>query len=77
MLTARSSFGLFVLDGCMYAAGGWSNMGYIAEVEKYDPGSDSWSAVSSLNEARVYFACCAVPREVNLFDAMIAKARLG
>ena len=75
MATARADFGLFELDGCMYAAGGYNgDDGAIAEVEMYDPISASWSAVSSMNQKRFAFGCCTGTLEMNLFDSIIAKA---
>ena len=78
MSTARASFGVFVLGGCMYAAGGSSEAEQ--SVEKYDPSTDSWSDVNPmLGEGRVRFCAQSVTTraevaEENLFDNLIAKA---
>ena len=72
--------GLFVLGGCMYAAGG---PGTEQTMEKYDPGTDSWSDASPmLGGGRQGFCAQSVTTraeivEENLFDNLIAKAEAG
>ena len=80
MSKARAYFGLFVLGGCMYAAGG---LGTEQSAEKYDPDTDSWSDVSPMlgNGRRVFCAQSVTTRaeivEENLFDHLIAKMEAG
>jgi N-acetylneuraminic acid mutarotase len=46
-----------VLDGCIFAAGGGDADGdELSSVEKYDPPTDSWSAVAPMHHARVSHA---------------------
>ena len=76
MSTARSDFGLFVLGGCIYAAGGLRTE---QSVEKYDPDTDSWSDVSPMLEGRWSFRAQSVTTradivEKKLVDMLIAKA---
>ena len=67
---------VFLLGGCMYAAGGYEEQ----SVEKYDPDTDNWSDVSSMlgNGRRLFCAQSVTTRaeiaEENLFDMLIAKA---
>jgi len=80
MSTARTGFVLFVLGGCMYAAGGAETE---QSAEKYDPDTDSWSDVSPMrgNGRRLFCAQSVTTRaeiaEENLFDNLIAKAEAG
>jgi hypothetical protein len=67
---------LFVLDGCLHAAGG--KLG-LSSVERYDAGTDTWTAVADMLEGRKLFGAVTIPaagpaEEQNLFDALIAKA---
>ena len=77
MSRSRYSFGLFVLGGCMYAAGGY---GAEQLVEKYDPDTNSWTDVSPMlgNGRRLFCAQSVTTRaeivEENLFDSLVAKA---
>ena len=41
----------------------------------YDSSSDSWSAGQATSTPRYGFQACTVKVEVDLFDAMIARAR--
>lgn len=76
MSTARSGFGSFTLGGCIYVAGGYDEQDAIINVvEKYDPLSDTWITVSPMLSTRGGVAAQAVQIEVNLFDALIAKAQ--
>jgi kelch-like protein 18 len=39
-------------DGRIYAIGGYDGSGDVASVEAYDPNTDTWSFVASMNYAR-------------------------
>ena len=65
-----SSFGMFVLGGRMFAVGE-------EFTEVYDPATDTWSAGQAPRISRYGMGACTVKAEVNLFDAMIARARRG
>jgi hypothetical protein len=48
-------------------------------VERYDAGTDAWTAVADMLEGRKLFSAVMIPaagpaEEQNLFDALIAKA---
>ena len=79
MPTARAWSNAFVLNGCLYAVGGiLEDRSCTAVVERYDPSTNSWTTMHPMSNARKWFAVCTVVQEeeeeVNLFDAMIARA---
>jgi N-acetylneuraminic acid mutarotase len=51
MPTARSSFEVAVVDGKIYAIGGW-NGSYLGTNEMYDPVTDTWTTKQSMPTAR-------------------------
>ena len=53
MAAARSRLSVAVLDGKLYAVGGYSGDGsYLSSVERYDPATNAWEAVAPLTLAR-------------------------
>ncbi|XP_060104082.1 kelch-like protein 18 isoform X1 [Heteronotia binoei] len=52
MTTARSRVGVAVLNGLLYAIGGYDGQLRLSTVEVYSPESDSWSKVGSMNSKR-------------------------
>ena len=78
MPTSRYGLSAFVLNGCLYAAGGLlQDVSNTAAVESYDPSTDSWTTVQPMGTARGVFGMCTVAQEgeeVDLFDAMIVRA---
>ncbi|NXR81797.1 KLH18 protein, partial [Pycnonotus jocosus] len=52
MGTARSRVGVAVLNGLLYAIGGYDGQLRLSTVEVYDPETDSWSKVESMNSKR-------------------------
>ncbi len=55
MPTARGSLGVAVVDGKIYAIGGW-NGSYLSINEMYDPATDTWTTKQSMPTARHSFA---------------------
>lgn len=51
MNVCRSELGLVMLDGCVYAVGGWEGRSRLDSVERYDPESNSWEMVPPLKMA--------------------------
>jgi N-acetylneuraminic acid mutarotase len=51
MHTPRSELGLAMLDGHVYAVGGWEGSSRLDSVERYDPDSNTWSSLASLKMA--------------------------
>ncbi len=57
MMAARSAVGVAVLDGKLYAVGGYNDDdGFLSSVERYDPALDAWEAVAPMAEARYKLA---------------------
>ncbi|CAJ0963152.1 unnamed protein product [Ranitomeya imitator] len=52
MTTARSRVGVAVVNGLLYAIGGYDGQSRMSTVEAYNPESDSWSRVGSMNSKR-------------------------
>ena len=51
----RSRPGLAVLDGKLYAVGGFNgDDGNLSSVERYDPAVGAWEAVAPMATARIY-----------------------
>ncbi len=52
MPTARMGLGTSVVNGVIYAVGGFNNGTYFAVVEAYDPANDTWTTKASMPTAR-------------------------
>jgi len=48
MLSPRYNFAAVVLNGFIYAIGGWNGSAELASMERYDPSSNTWSPDASL-----------------------------
>ena len=48
----RCDAGVAVLDGRLYAVGGYDGTTYFSSVERYDPATGAWEAVASMCKAR-------------------------
>ena len=55
MATARDSHTVAVLDGKLYAAGGYNN-GFLSSAERYDPALDAWETVAPMAVSRISHA---------------------
>merc|ERR1719464_1540008 len=51
MQTPRSELGLAMLDGHVFAVGGWEGSSRLDSVERYDPDTNVWTPVASLKMA--------------------------
>ncbi|KAK6028249.1 kelch repeat protein [Ostertagia ostertagi] len=56
MATRRQNLGSAVLHGAMYAAGGYDGLSQLSSVEKYNPFTNEWTAVSDMNTSRLFVA---------------------
>lgn len=54
MTTARSRVGVAVVNGLLYAIGGYDGQLRLSTVEVYNPETDLWSKVGSMNSKRRY-----------------------
>ena len=52
MRAARANLAVAVLDGKLYAVGGFGNGDYLNSVERYDPATNAWEAVAPMASAR-------------------------
>lgn len=51
--SCRTSVGVAVLDGYLYACGGQDGVSCLSYVERYDPQTNSWSKVAPMNSRRL------------------------
>ena len=57
MAVERSTPAMGVLDGKLYAVGGYPyGGGRLSSVERYDPATNAWEAAAPLTTARVFHA---------------------
>ena len=60
MTTARYSHQLVALGGFLYAMGGWSGGARVATAERFDPATNTWTLIASMESARSSFAAAAM-----------------
>ena len=60
MPTARYGVGLGVVNGILYAVGGYDNVHYLDIVEAYDPATNSWTLLDPMPEAHYWPAAVAL-----------------
>jgi kelch-like protein 20 len=53
MNSRRSGVGLSVVNGLLYAVGGFDGTTYLKTVEVYDPDQNQWKLVGSMNYRRL------------------------
>ena len=63
--------GLAMLDGHVFAVGGWEGSSRLDSVERYDPETNTWSPVASLKMAVTSPAV--VAHEGKVFPASISQ----
>ncbi|KAK9502604.1 hypothetical protein O3M35_011343 [Rhynocoris fuscipes] len=51
MLVPRSELGMAILDGYVYAVGGWEGSFRLDSVERYDPATNTWTLVTPMKTA--------------------------
>ena len=66
--------GLAMLDGHVFAVGGWEGSSRLDSVERYDPETNTWSPVASLKMAVTSPAV--VAHEGKVFPASISGKKL-
>jgi N-acetylneuraminic acid mutarotase len=49
-----------VIDGMLYAIGGYDGSSHLSSGERYDPAANAWSPIASMGTARDYFAAAAL-----------------
>ena len=48
MSTARSELGLALIDGCIYAVGGWNGETRLNTIERYSIAENKWTKVREI-----------------------------
>lgn len=81
MLQGRSKLGSAVIDNIVYAIGGDSaNVGEVAptnSVERYDPLTDTWTFVASMNIARSRIGAAVLDRNIYVFGGVNGSTTLN
>jgi hypothetical protein len=67
MLTARSRFGIAVVEDKIYAIGGRGAEGVLATNEEYDPASDTWTTKEPMPTLRCDFAIAVYDDKIYTF----------
>jgi len=67
----RTEFATAVLNGKIFAFGGGNCLTFFADVQVYDPATDSWSARHPMPTARVYGVAAAVNGKIYLIGGLI------
>jgi N-acetylneuraminic acid mutarotase len=73
MPTARCSFGVAVVDGKIYAIGGW-NGSYLNTNEMYDPATDTWTTKRSMPTARSGHAIAVYQNKIYIIGGVIGES---
>jgi hypothetical protein len=64
MPTARTGFGVAVVDGIIYAIGGGDMTGNLATVEAYDPATGAWTTKAPMPSGRSLLAVAAIDKMI-------------
>ena len=54
MGTKRSSLGVVVLNGLLYAVGGYDGASCLNSTERYDPLTNTWTSIAAMTVRRRY-----------------------
>lgn len=76
MPTARSGLGVAVVDGKIYAIGGY-NGSYLGTNEMYDPKTNGWTAKTSMPTPRCNFAITAYQNKIYVIGGEISQGIVG
>ena len=60
MGSARYAHAAAVVDGLLYAIGGYDGSSYVSSGERFDPGANAWSPIASMGSARYDHAAAAL-----------------
>jgi N-acetylneuraminic acid mutarotase len=70
MPTARRDVGLAVVNGKIYAIGGW-NGNYVAENEEYDPATNTWTTKAPMPTPRFGFAIFVYENKIHVVGGYV------
>ena len=71
MPTARSTVATGVVDGNIYAIGGWDGVRPLATVEVYDPVTDTWTKKAPMPTARCALSASVVDGKIYVFGGQL------
>ena len=71
MSTARSTVATCVVDGKIYAIGGWDGVRPLAAVEVYDPVTDTWTKKAPMPTARGALSASVVNGKIYVFGGQL------
>ncbi|XP_068197424.1 kelch-like protein 18 [Antennarius striatus] len=77
MRTARSRVGVAVVNGLLYAIGGYDGQSRLSTVEVYNPETDSWTRVSSMNSQRSAMGTVVVDGHIYVCGGYDGKSSLN
>ncbi|KAJ3596502.1 hypothetical protein NHX12_002909 [Muraenolepis orangiensis] len=77
MRTARSRVGVAVVNGLLYAIGGFDGQSRLSTVEVYNPETDAWTRVSSLNSQRSAMGTVVIDGDIYVCGGYDGKSSLN
>uniref|UniRef100_A0A3P8WCH7 Kelch-like family member 18 n=2 Tax=Cynoglossus semilaevis TaxID=244447 RepID=A0A3P8WCH7_CYNSE len=77
MRTARSRVGVAVVNGLLYAIGGYDGQSRLRTVEVYNPETDTWTKVSSMNSQRSAMGTVVVDGQIYVCGGYDGKSSLN
>ena len=60
MGTTRNNLAAAVIDGLLYAIGGYDGSSRLSSGERFDPAANAWSPIASMGTARAYHAAAVI-----------------
>ncbi|UCD05530.1 MAG: T9SS type A sorting domain-containing protein, partial [candidate division WOR-3 bacterium] len=76
MYTPRAHLGCAVVDGKIYAIGGWVGSMATGAVEEYDPATDTWAIKSPMPTPRYTFCIASVGGKIYVFGGMNMQGQI-
>lgn len=79
MPTPRTELGVAVVDGKIYAIGGYNGSyyseygSYLGTNEMYDPATDTWTTKASMHKPRSNFAIAVIDTKIFVFFGMLSE----
>ncbi|KAJ8336922.1 hypothetical protein SKAU_G00381420 [Synaphobranchus kaupii] len=77
MSTARSRVGVAVVNGLLYAIGGYDGQSRLSTVEVYNPETDTWTRVASMNSQRSAMGTVVVDGHIYVCGGYDGKSSLN
>ena len=77
MIEHRSSVGVGVLDGLLYAVGGYNGQTTVNTVERYNPRTEEWTMISEMTAARSMLGVASLNGQLYAVGKYSTGQRLG